>query len=111
MAYDRGLADHVRAVLADEAGVVEKPMFGGLSFLVEGRIAVAVSGDGGLLVRPAPDQLPALLRERHTETPAMGRRHMRGWLRVRLEGLSGDQELARWVDMGVAHARTLPRNS
>ena len=65
MAYDRDLADQVRAVIDDES-VAEKTMFGGLAFLVGGNMSVAASGQGGLLVRVDPsvtDELrPSLAR-------------------------------------------------
>ena len=32
MAYDEDLANRIRALLADEKGVTEKRMFGGLAF-------------------------------------------------------------------------------
>lgn len=57
MAYDNELADRIRASLAPVRGVDEKPMFGGLAFLVNGHMAVAVSGQGGLLVRVRPNDL------------------------------------------------------
>ena len=49
MTYDEDLADRVRSVIQGQDGVSEKRMFGGLAFLVEGRMAVSASGQGGLL--------------------------------------------------------------
>ena len=54
MAYDEDLADRVRNVVQGAPGISEKKMFGGLAFLVDGHLAVAVSNQGGLLVRIAP---------------------------------------------------------
>ena len=62
MAYDEALADRIRELLAGETGLEEKKMFGGLAFLLNGNMAVAASGQGGLLARvdPAsPDELVA----------------------------------------------------
>ena len=53
MAYDHELADRLRTALEDVDGVQEKAMFGGLAFLVGGHMAVAASGQGGLMVRPS----------------------------------------------------------
>ncbi|MBA2773411.1 MAG: TfoX/Sxy family protein, partial [Nocardioidaceae bacterium] len=61
MAYDEELADRVREVLDSEAGVIEKRMFGGLAFLVNGNMAVSASGKGGLLLRVDPDQTDSLV--------------------------------------------------
>jgi hypothetical protein len=46
VAYDEWLADRVRALVADEPGLTEKKMFGGLAFLIGGNMAVAASGNG-----------------------------------------------------------------
>jgi hypothetical protein len=35
-------------------------------------------------------------------------REMPGWLRVSPEDLASDDDLSRWVDIGVGHARSLP---
>ena len=56
MAYDEDLADRLREALQDVGGVTEKKMFGGLAFLVGGNMAVAASGQGGLLVRVDPEE-------------------------------------------------------
>ena len=61
MAYDERLAERVRDLLAAEDGVREQRMFGGLSFLIGGNLAVAVSSRGGLLVRVGQDGVDAAL--------------------------------------------------
>jgi hypothetical protein len=60
VAYDRELAERIRELLAEEAGVSEQAMFGGLAFLVGRNMAVAASGQGGLLVRVDPAESDAL---------------------------------------------------
>jgi hypothetical protein len=54
MAYDEELADRVREVVGGEAGLTEKAMFGGHAFMIGGNMAVAASGQGGLLLRVDP---------------------------------------------------------
>src|SRR5437764_807849 len=54
MAYDEELAARIRELLAGEAGLTEKKMFGGLAFLIGGNMAVAASGPGGILLRVDP---------------------------------------------------------
>ncbi|MFL6124581.1 TfoX/Sxy family protein [Actinophytocola sp.] len=107
MAYDRELADRIRELVASEKGVDEKPMFGGLAFLVDGNMSVTASGRGGLLVRVDPEDAPDLLDD-HVHTAIMGGREMRGWLRVDPGVLDDDARLAEWVDRGVSFARSLP---
>ena len=108
MAYDEELASRIRELLADEPGVVEKKMFGGLAFLIGGNMSVAASGQGGLLVRVDPDETDALLAKPHAEPFEMRGRGMTGWLRVDAEGVKTKRQLEPWVARGVAYARSLP---
>jgi TfoX/Sxy family transcriptional regulator of competence genes len=108
MAYDEELAERIRGVLANEP-VTEKKMFGGLAFLVGGNMAVAASGQGGLMVRHDPAETELLLTEPGAEEFEMsGRGPMRGWLRVQAAVVEDDDDLQRWVDRGVGYARSLP---
>lgn len=108
MAYDEALAARIRDHAAGEP-VEEKKMFGGLAFLLGGHMAVAASGQGGLLVRVPPEQTADLLSEPGTAPMEMGGRGpMDGWLRVTAEAVTDDESLARWVDRGLAHARSMP---
>ncbi len=108
MAYDEDLADRLRAALQHQDGVEEKPMFGGLAFLVAGHMAVAASGQGGLMVRCDPDRTTELLEQPGAATFEMRGRAMKGWLRVDIEAVSDDADLQRWVDVGVGYVATLP---
>ena len=107
MAYDLALADEIRHALAGEDGLSEKRMFGGLSFLVGGNLAVAVRDDG-LLVRVGADAADELARTTAASLAVMGARTMAGWLDVPANALGSEPELAAWVRRGVAWARTLP---
>ena len=108
MAYDEDLADRIRELIAGEEGVTEQRMFGGLAFLIGGNMAVAASGQGGLMVRVDPDETDALVAEPHARPFEMRGRAMSGWLRVDAEGVSTKRELESWVKRGVAYARSLP---
>src|SRR4051794_28811220 len=108
MAYDEDLANLIRECLAGEAGVVEQRMFGGLAFLIGGNMAVAASGQGGLMVRVDPGQTEALLAEPHAQPFEMRGREMAGWLRVDAEGVQTREDLEPWVRRGVAYAGSLP---
>jgi hypothetical protein len=108
MAYDEDLAHRIRELMAEEPGVTEQQMFGGLAFLVGGNMSVAASGQGGLMVRVKPDETDALIAKPHARTFEMRGRPMQGWLRVDAEGLRTKRELAAWVTRGVAYARSLP---
>jgi TfoX/Sxy family transcriptional regulator of competence genes len=108
MAYDAALADRLRDLLETEPDVTEKRMFGGLAFLVDGHLAVAASGQGGLMLRVAPDQGPVLLTDPRARPFVMRGRELAGWLRVEVDEDLGDEELGRWVEHGVRFARGLP---
>ena len=108
MPYDVGLADRLREMLAGGPGVVEKRMFGGVAFLVDGHLAVGASSKGGLLLRVDPGQRDSLLADPRAEPFVMRGRPMSGWLRIDIDGSANDDELNRWVEHGLAYVRTLP---
>jgi TfoX/Sxy family transcriptional regulator of competence genes len=108
MAYDESLAARIREHVAGEP-VEEKKMFGGLAFLLGGHMAVAASGQGGLMVRVEPSRTAALLEEPGASPFEMGGRGaMAGWLRVSGDAVADEAELARWVERGVSYAASLP---
>jgi TfoX/Sxy family transcriptional regulator of competence genes len=111
MAFDEDLANRIRELLAAERGtakVDEKAMFGGLAFLVDGNMAVAASGKGGLMVRVPAEETSALLQREHVSPMVMAGRETRGWLRVDDEGVKTKRQLQGWVKRGLDHARSLP---
>jgi len=111
MAYDEDLADRIRALLATDHDVVEKKMFGGLAFLIGGNMSVSASGQGGLLLRCDPEDTESLVKDPHADRFEMRGRAMDGWLRVEAEGVQTDDNLERWVAVGVGYARSLPPKS
>jgi TfoX/Sxy family transcriptional regulator of competence genes len=108
MAYDVELADRIRFLVGPTPGITERKMFGGLAFLAGGNMAVAASGQGGLLVRVDPAETEGLVSEAHVERMEMRGRAMDGWLRVAADAVDDDVELRRWVERGLAYARSLP---
>src|SRR3954453_18332533 len=108
MAYDEALAARIRQHTAGEP-VEEKKMFGGLAFLLGGNMAVAATGQGGLMGRVAPSQTDTLLEEPGAAPFEMGGRGaMGGWLRVSADALANEDDLARWVERGLSYAGSLP---
>jgi TfoX/Sxy family transcriptional regulator of competence genes len=108
MAYDEQLAERIRELVGGESDLTGKKMFGGLAFLIGGNMAVAASGQGGLLARVDPARSDALVRSTNARLIEMRRRSMQGWLRVDLEDLRTKRELAKWVGLGTTYARSLP---
>jgi hypothetical protein len=108
VAYDTELVERIRELLATERCLDEKRMFGGLAFLINGHMAVAASGQGGLLVRVAPQETDKLLDRAHVSPMVMSGREARGWLRVDAAGLKTKRQLAGWVSRGVNYVHSLP---
>lgn len=108
MSYDEELVERVREALAAEENVHERSMFGGCAFLVNGRMAVAASSSGGLMVRVDPSERQSLLGKPGTEPFRMNGREMKGWIHVDLDGVRTRAALQRWTTIGLTYARSLP---
>ena len=108
MAYDEELAGRIRGLVGPRADLEEKKMFGGLAFLIGGNMAVAASGQGGVLVRVDPDESEDLVAATPAELMEMRGRSMQGWLRVAPEDVASDADLGAWVARGTAYAASLP---
>jgi hypothetical protein len=107
MAYDEELAARIRGLLRDQV-TEEKKVFGGLAFMIGGNMAVAASGNGGLIVRVDPADGPELVASTPAEPMEMRGKTMHGWLRVSDEHVADDAALAPWVERGAAYAASLP---
>jgi TfoX/Sxy family transcriptional regulator of competence genes len=107
MAYNQGLADDLRARMGRHRGLTEREMFGGIGFMINGNMAVGVSGDN-LMVRVGKDAHDEALSKPGARDFDMSGRAMRGWILVSPEGLATEQDLGRWIDQGVAFAEGLP---
>ena len=108
MAYDEALVERIRELVAAERGIEEKRMFGGLAFLINGNMSVAVSSRGGLMVRVPRDETEKLLSREHAEPMVMAGRETRGWLRVGDDGVRTKRQLQSWVTRSVAYAKGMP---
>jgi TfoX/Sxy family transcriptional regulator of competence genes len=109
MAYDEKLAERIRELVAGQRGVTEKKMFGGLAFLVGGNMAIAASGQGGVLVRVDPEESDAIVARTKAKPMEMRGREMAGWLRVDADAVKTKRDLERWVELGTTYARSLPK--
>ena len=108
MAYDEDLAGRIRELVAGERDLTEQKMFGGLAFLIGGNMAIAASGQGGLLVRVDPAESDSIVASTRARPMEMRGREMAGWLRVDAADVTTKRELSRWVERGTTHARSLP---
>ena len=107
MAYDEGLAERVRALLANRPDFSEMKMFGGIGFMLGGHMACGISGEG-LMLRVGKEAYEATLAEPHVTRFGPGDRPMNGWVLVEPAGLAEDADLAAWVARGASIAAALP---
>lgn len=108
MAYNGAVADDIRARIANHPGLSEREMFGGIAFMVNGNMAVGVSGDE-LMVRVGKDNHDEAISLPGARTFDMSARPMRGWVAVAPEGFATDLDFNGWIDRGVAFAEGLPK--
>lgn len=107
MAYDEYLAQRIRDIVGSDPGLDEKRMFGGLTVLLDGNMAVGVSGDE-LMVRVGADGFDDALTEEGVRPFKMSGKGMKGWILVGGEGIAEDADLERWIDVGMEFAGSLP---
>ncbi len=108
MAFDEGLARRVREQLARRQGIVEKRMFGGLAFLLNGNMCCGIHGQA-LIVRVHPAHADLALAQPHTRVFDLSGRPMKGWLLVDPAGVDDDGVLAKWLGVALDNAALLPR--
>jgi len=106
MAYNQKLAERIRSQL-NGIPFVEKKMFGGVGFLLNGNMACGVNKDD-LIVRVDPERHSALLKKPHAKPFDLTGKPMKGWLVVEAEGCKTDKQLSTWVKEGLEFASTLP---
>jgi hypothetical protein len=108
MAYDEILARRIRDLIGPDPELTEKKMFGGLAFLIRGRLAITASRQGGILVQAGADRADELLASTPATVAVMRGREMPGWLRVGPGDLATDDDLSLWVEIAIMHARSRP---
>ncbi len=102
------LAGRIRPLLARRHGIVEKKMFGGTGFMLNGNMAIGTTAKGELLVRVDPSKQDAALKRPGAFRMAMGQRAMSGFVAVGAADIADAGELKDWVTYGLDYARTLP---
>ncbi len=107
MAYDEAFAQRIRKTLGKRNGLVEKKMFGGIAFLLNGNMCCGIHKDE-LIIRIEPEATDALLAKPHTRRFDLTGRPMDGWILVGPKGIATDAQLGKWVAVAVAYAGALP---
>ena len=106
MAYDEKLADRIRRALEGRAGVTEKKMFGGLAFLLGGKMFCGIVKDE-LMVRVGPDRHEESIAKPHARTMDFTGRPMKGFVFVGAAGCRTEKAVKPWVERGAAFVSTL----
>ena len=104
---DIKLVERLRPMMKRRKGYSEKKMFGGICFMINGNMAVGVSGDE-LMVRVGKQAHDDAIRLPGARLFDMTGRPMKGWLMVAAEGMRTDDDLAAWINRGVSFAESLP---
>lgn len=107
VSYDEALAGRIRRLLARKPGIAEKRMFGGLAFLLDGRMTVGLWKDS-LIARLGDDQAAVALRQPGVRQFDVTGRPMRGWVMIDAAELADDVELDDWIGQSLRYVRTLP---
>lgn len=107
MAIDEGLAERVREQLIDLQGVSERRMFGGLVFMINEHMCVGLVRES-LMVRVGPDAYEASLQLPQARPMDFTGKPLRGFVYVEPEGIAEDEDLAAWIERGIAFAGALP---
>lgn len=107
MSYDELLTARIRAALGPMPDLEEKKMFGGVGFLLNGKMLCGVHKND-LIVRVGPAGYAEALSRPHTHVFDMTGRSMTGWVVVKPQGCASEAELKVWVEQGLAFARSLP---
>ncbi len=107
MPYSQSLAERVRWILRQQSAVVEKKMFGGLGFMLDGNLLVGVMHDS-LIVRLGAEQAQHSLRQDHVREFDFTGRPMKNWIVVEPDGLDSDRLLEDWIAAAREFVQTLP---
>jgi TfoX/Sxy family transcriptional regulator of competence genes len=107
MAFNAGLAQRIRELLADQPGLIEKKMFGGVGFMLQGNMACGVNKND-LIVRVGPEKYEAAVIRPQARPFDFTGRPMKGWVMIDPEGYNDDDDLKAWVADGVNFALSLP---
>lgn len=107
MAFDEGLAQRLREILAERDDVVEKKMFGGLAFMLSGNMCCGVVGDE-LMARVGPEQYESALKHPYARKMDFTGKPLKGFVYVAREGIMSDQDLQAWVGRCEKFVCSLP---
>jgi hypothetical protein len=98
MGYNQKLADRLREALSDFPKVEEKKMFRGVTFMVNGKMCISVSGEN-LMCRFDPVLQEEVMERRGVEPMIMKNRQYKGYAYVTPEGFKSKKDFDYWVKL------------
>jgi hypothetical protein len=104
MSYDLNLADRVRSILGRTCKFAEKKMFGGVAYMVNGKMCCGVV-KSDLVLRLGPQGAEAALIQRHTRPMDFTGKPMKSMIYVEPAGTDADSDLEKWVFLAVGFVR------
>jgi hypothetical protein len=107
MAYDPGLAQRIREALGPRPGLAERRMFGGLAFLLDGKMFVGVNSST-LMARVGPERYQDALALPHVREMDFTGRPLRGYVYIDPPGLAEDRDLSARVNWCAGFVASLP---
>jgi TfoX/Sxy family transcriptional regulator of competence genes len=107
MPFDELLSSRIRTTLGPLPNLEEKKMFGGICVLINGNMACGVYKDD-LIVRVGTENYQEALSRPHKKFFDITGKALKGWVMVEPQGCASEPDLKKWVEQGVAFARSLP---
>lgn len=107
MAYNDALAARVRQALGGRTDVVEKAMFGGVTFMVAGNMCGGVNRND-LIIRLAGHTAAEELGSPHVRAWDFMKRPMPGMFAVDGAGCANQKSVDSWIKLALEHALSLP---
>ena len=99
MSYSEAIAGRIRKALAGKVGIAEKRMFGGIAFLLRGKMLIGVLQEK-VVARCLPTDQPGLLKPPHVRPMDFTGKTMKGWLYITGPSIATPASLRRWIARG-----------
>lgn len=100
MAYNEKIAIRIMECLVDVSNIEEKEMFGGIAFMIDGKMCIGVVKDD-MMCRIDPDKYEEALEQRGCRPMDFTGRPMKGWVFIDEEGMKNKKDLDYWIGLAL----------
>ena len=108
MAFDERLASRIRIILKNKKNIVEKDLFGTLCFMFNGNMLCCADNKSQLIIRVGSKQYDKALTHKHAREMDFTGRPLKGLVYVSSAGISNNNQLSQWINMGLNFNSSLP---